>query len=108
MCGFANLSELYPVIITRFAYFAITRAASKPMPFIDVPVIKTIIEIQKNEEETQEEAMPFFPSIVLAKTSETSSAVVSNINVGNAIFVWVKDSPGALDSSLGGHHASSR
>jgi hypothetical protein len=36
-----DLSSLYPVIMTRFAYFAITKAVSKPIPFRDVPVIRT-------------------------------------------------------------------
>jgi hypothetical protein len=35
-------SALYPVMTTRLAYFAMTRAASRPMPPRDVPVISTV------------------------------------------------------------------
>jgi hypothetical protein len=32
------------VIMTRLAYVAITRVVSEPMPFKEVPVIKTAVE----------------------------------------------------------------
>lgn len=39
--GPTHRSSLYPVITTRFAYFAMTRAVSNPIPLRDVPVIRT-------------------------------------------------------------------
>ncbi|CAK5267284.1 unnamed protein product, partial [Mycena citricolor] len=39
--SYTHRSLLYPVMMTRWAYLAMTRAASKPIPFRDVPVIST-------------------------------------------------------------------
>jgi hypothetical protein len=39
-------------MMTRFAYFAITRAVSNPIPFIDVPVIRTAMKVSKSRRDS--------------------------------------------------------
>jgi hypothetical protein len=78
-------------MMTRFAYFAMTRAVSKPIPFRDVPVMRTGIFCMSPSfifhSRKQGKNIPFLPLISSENAVATSSAVVANENTGTADIV---------------------